>query len=292
MIDSKQKNSKNITKNFTKNIIKKKIILSSKRYCLIKIDANNTMKKKPVNSDTILDNFDYQTAIQYDRRSFWRLFFICLLAKESIMNIILFHTPLDLRSLRICNLIFSLSCDLAFNTLFYTNQKISEKYHYKGKDLFLFSLINNIVISVFSSLSGLVMVNILQQMIDARSCFEDLFRNEEKKMIKNDNYKVSKERKKIIVNKIMDMFLKIKIKIIIFIILEFSTMLFFYYFVTAFCEVYTKTQKSWLSDCLSSFLISFVCEIITALLITIFYILSIRYKIKFVYKLVLFIYNL
>ena len=69
-------------------------------------------------------------------------------------------------------------------------------------------------------------------------------------------------------------------------------MLFFYYFVTAFCEVYKNTQISWLSDSLSSFLLSFCGDVGNALFITILYIISIKYKLKCVYNMTLFLYNI
>ena len=272
--------------------INDKQVLSSKCYSLIQIDANNSINKRPPNSDFILDNYDYETALIYDNRKFWRIFYISILAKENIINIILFKTPLDIRPLRICLFIFSYSCDLAFNTIFFTNQNISDKYHYEGNNLFLFTLINNSIISIISSLVGLILVNIFQHMIDARGDFEDIFRNEEKKMRENKKYKVSRKRKSEILKNIKDLYLNLKNKIIFFIIFEFSIMLFFYYFVTSFCEVYKKTQISWLSDFFSSFFISFGSEIIGALIITIFYIFSIRYKLKYVYNVVLFFYNL
>ena len=50
----------------------------------------------PPNSNFILDIFDYEVAIKYDKRNFWRLFYICILAKENIINIMFFKTPLDL----------------------------------------------------------------------------------------------------------------------------------------------------------------------------------------------------
>ena len=49
----------------------------------------------PINSDFILDNYNYEIAIKYDNRIFWRLFYICVLAKENIINIIFFKIPLD-----------------------------------------------------------------------------------------------------------------------------------------------------------------------------------------------------
>ena len=69
-------------------------------------------------------------------------------------------------------------------------------------------------------------------------------------------------------------------------------MLFFYYFVTAFCEVYKNTQINWLEDFLSSFMLTFVGGIIESLVIAVFYIISLKYKSKFIYKISLFFYNI
>ena len=69
-------------------------------------------------------------------------------------------------------------------------------------------------------------------------------------------------------------------------------MLFFYYFVTAFCEVYKNTQINWLEDFLSSFMLSFAGGIIEALVIAVFYVISLKYKSKFIYKISLFFYNI
>ena len=291
----KIKHEKNLTNNNGAKIKKNKkknSILSSNSYSLIQIDANNSIDYKPQNSDFILDDYDYETALQYDNRNFWKILYICLLAKENIINIIFFKTPLGLRSIRICLFIFSYSCDLAFNTIFFSNENISDKYHYEGDNLFLFTLINNFIISLISSLVGLLLVNIFEHMIDYRSDYEDVFRNEEKKMRKDKNYKVSKKRKVEMLGEIRDISFKLKRNIYLFIIFEFSIMLFFYYFVTAFCEVYKKTQTNWLSDSISSFLISFAREIGESLLITIFYVLSVRYKKKFIYNIAFFLYNL
>ena len=181
---------------------------------------------------------------------------------------------------------------MAFNTIFYSTQNISDKYHYEGDDLFLFTIINNLVQSILSAVVGLILVNILQHMIDSRGNYEDIFRTEEKKMRKNNNYKVNKVKKNEIFEKIRKISLKLKCKIILFIFIEFTIMVFFCYFVTAFCEVYKKTQKSWIIDFFTSFIISFSCEILGALIISIFYILSIRHRLRFIYRIVIFFYSL
>ena len=272
--------------------IKKNENISSKYYSLIHINASNSSKKRTPKSKIILDNYNYKMAIKNDKRSFWRIFYICILAKENIMNIIFFKTPLDLQSIRICLFIFNYSTDLALNTIFYTNESISDKYHYEGKSVFVFSIVNNIVQSVFSSLISMVLFNSFEHMIDSRGDFEDIFKEEEHKLRKNNDYKVDKKRKINIILKIRYTCLKLKRKIIIFFIVEFLIMLFFYYFVTAFCEVYKNTQMSWLFDCFSSFWISILTEIFIAWILAIFYYFSIRYRLNLVYKIVIFFYNL
>ena len=297
-INKNKKKELNSTKNFPKIKIEKfknvnEIKLSQKYYSLIQIDANKGgYKSKPINSDFILDNYDYDLAIKYDKRKFWRLFYICILAKENIINIIFFKTPLNIQSLRACLFIFCYSCDLAFNTIFYTKQNISDKYHYHGDNLFLFTMVNNLLQTIISSLAALLVVNIFQHMIDSRGPFEDVFKEEEKKMREIKNYKVDKKTKIEILEKIRKLSSRLKCKIIFFIILEFVTMLFFYYFVTAFCEVYNKTQKSWLYDFFTGFFISLLTEIVFSFFIVVCYIISIRYKIKFIYNISIFFYNL
>ncbi len=103
-------------------------------------------------------------------------------------------------------------------------------------------------------------------------------------MRKNKKYKVNKKSKKEIFIKIQKLYFNIKCKIIIFIIFEFLFELFFFYFVTAFCAVYQKTQESWIYDFFTSFLISFAGEIAFAFFIALLYIISIRNKLNFFYN--------
>ena len=126
-------------------------------------------------------------------------------------------------------------------------------------------------------------------MADSKDNIEEEFKEEEKKMRKDANYKVSEERKKEILNKINKELRKLKIKMTFFVIIDFIIILFFFYFVTAFCEVYSNTQTSWISDAVVSIIISFPIELAISLVITIVYFLSIKFRWKYVYKLAMFI---
>lgn len=87
-------------------------------YYLIQISANNSKNNIPIESKTLLDNYDYEDAIKYDKRSFMRIYYICILSKENILNIFLINSPLELRSIRWIIFILIYTCDFALNTVF------------------------------------------------------------------------------------------------------------------------------------------------------------------------------
>ena len=270
----------------SKNSIKN----SKSAYFLIQIDANNSPDSdKPLESNYILNNYEYDTAIKYESRTFWRILYIVLISKDNILNTFILKSPLESKPLQICLLIFSYTCDLALNTLFYFSDNISDKYHYTGKYLFWYTLFNNILISVISTVLSLILGGILKLMAASKDNMEEQFKKEEKKLRKDPNYKVSNERKKEILQKLEKELKKLKIKMTCFVVIDFIILLFFFYFVTAFCEIYRNTQTSWISDAVMSIIISFPIEFGIALAITIAYYLAIKYKWKFIYKIVMFL---
>ena len=263
---------------------------SKSAYFLIQIDANNSPDNdKPLESNYILNNYQYETAIKYESRSFWRILYIVMISKDNILNTFILRSPLESKPLRLCLLIFAYTSDLALNTLFYFSDNISDKYHYTGKYLFWYTLFNNILISLISTILSLILGSILNLMADSKDKLEEEFKEEETKLREDSNYKVSEERKAEILTKINKCLKKLKIKMTFFVIIDFIILLFFFYFVTAFCEVYKNTQTSWISDAVMSIIISFPIELAIALAITIVYFLSIKYKWKYVYKLAMFL---
>ena len=106
-------------------------------------------------------------------------------------------------------------------------------------------------------------------MINSTNEIIKYFRIEEIKLGKNKKYIVKKDKKIKIFLNLQKVLKKQRVKIIIFIIFELSLLLFFFYFTTAFCEVYKSTQKSWLIDCFTSFLFSIAIEILMAFVIAV-----------------------
>ena len=285
----KQINLEKLKERNKEAILKKKE--KNNHYSLIVINADNTGNHNPLKSNYILNNYDYEEAIKYEQRSFLRLYFIYLLSKDNVLNIIFFNPPLELKPLRLCIFIFSYSCDLALNALFYLSDNISDKYHYTGPYRELFSIINNITISLVSTIVSYILLYFFQSLTQSSDKIENLFKDQESLLKADKKYKVNETTKRKIEDDLNKIIKCLKIKIICFIIFEFLFMLFFYYYVTAFCQVYQSTQISWLLDCISSYFISLLISLSLSLICTFLYKISIKYHRKVLYKIVLFVYS-
>ena len=173
--------------------------------------------------------------------------------------------------------LFNIGCDFALNAFFYTTEKISDKYHYNGNNLLWFTLLNNILITISSSLFSIIIVLLFNFLTDSKNKIQNLFKK--KDLIH-----------KIMIETLQKIYNNLKIKIIIYIFLEFLFLLFFFYYITGFCIVFKKTQIDWLLDSIISIFISIIVKLLISFIITIFYLVSLKYKIKRLYNIVMFIY--
>ena len=262
----------------------------TKEFPLILINANNNEDYKPLKSNYILNNYNYEEAIHNEERNIFRIFFIYLINKNNIFNLIFINPPLELKPLRILIFIFNYACSLSLNAFFYLSDKISDKYHYTGKNKLLYTLVNNLSISITSTIVNFLLLYFLQALIQSSNKIEKLFKEQDNLLKSDKNYQVNQDTILNIKAEIAKIMKCLKIKINLFFCLELLVMLFFYYYVTAFCHVYESTQTSWLLDSISSYVISFIISFVLSLIGAILYKISIKYKIKILYKMVIFIY--
>jgi hypothetical protein len=286
----KNKSENNSTIKENKNEINNKKT-DNNEFPLILINASNCDKFKPFQSNIILNNYDYDEAIIYDKRSIWRIFFIFLISQDNNFNIIFFNPPLELKPLRISIFIFNYSTDLALNALFYLSDNISDKYNYKGANKILFSLINNLTISLVSITVTIILLTFFQKLTESSEKIESIFREQDDKLKSDKNYRVNEKTKKEIKNTIKRILKCLKIKIIFFLFFEFLFLLFFLYYVTAFCQVYQSTQISWILDSISSYAMSLLLSLGISIFFSIIYKISIIWKIKILYKISIFAYS-
>ena len=265
--------------------------LKNIEYPLIHISAKNDENYKPFKSNQILNNFDFTEAIEYEDRKFFRIFYIYLIKKEKLLNIIFLKPPLELLPLRAILFLFNYSCSIFLNSFFYFSDKISFKYRYHGKYKTLLVLINNLTVSLSSTIISLILIIFFKFLTHSSRKIEKLFLDEEKMLRSDKKYKVKRKKKLLIKYTIQKILKSLEIKIVIFIVVEFLFILFFFYYVTAFCHVYKKTQVNWLLNSFSSFVISSLIAISLSFLLSIIYKISIKNKYKFLYSISIFFYN-
>ena len=256
---------------------------------LININLNNIKDYTPNNSLHILNNYCFEEAIKYDMRSICAIFYIFLLSKQAIFHAFLYRSPLELFPLRFCFLIFIMASDLALNAIFYLDDKISQKYKY-AKNLFLFTFNSNITIILLSTLIGFVFMTLFTNLGNSINNIRDIFKNEEKRILNDARYIVTKKRKKEIIEEINKVLKKHKIKVIILISIQTFFIMLFWYYVTVFCHIYSSTQLSWLLDSFLSILSRLVIELLLSLAFAKLYRLSIESNVQCIYKFVLFFY--
>ena len=259
---------------------------------LININLNDKKINEyiPKSSLQILNNYTYEEAIKYDMRSICSIFYIFLLSKQAAFHAFLFKSPLESFPLRLCLFIFIISSDLALNAFFYLDDKISKKFR-TAQNLFLFTFNNNITIILLSTFLGFLFLTLFTNLSNSTNKIRDIFLNEEEKMKKNNKCNVSEKRKKEILMEINNILKIHRIKVIILSIIEFSLMLFFWYYVTAFCHVFSSTQISWLLNSFLSIISRLVIELLISLLFAKLYRMAIEANIHCLYKIVLFFYS-
>ena len=216
--------------------------------------------------------------------------YIYLTSKQIVFHTFFQKNPLELLSLRMCLFIFMFSTDFALNALLYSNDNISKKYKY-AQNLFLFTFSNNLTVIIYSTLLSFVLMSLIIKLSNSTNALRKIFEEEETKIKSNKKYKISEKRKNEIFLNVEKVLKICKIKILILAIIEVILMLFYWYFVTAFCQVYPSTQISMIFDCFLSILSRFIIEVLFALFYAKMYIVSVESNIYFIYRIILFIYD-
>ena len=258
---------------------------------LININLKGPKKKIyiPNESEYILNIYEFEEAIKYDKRSLCSIYHIFLISKQAIMHAFFYKSPIEPFPLRLSVLKFLLGCDLALNAFFYTDDKISER-HLSNKNYFVFALTNNFIAIFLSLLIGYAFMIFFANLNNITNELRQIFREEENKIKKDNKYIVPIQRKKVIILEVKRIIRKFKIKITIFYIIEFILMIFFWYYVTVFCYVYNKTQISWLINSLITILIRIIFDFILNLLLSIVYKCSIKFNSACLYRVIIFLY--
>ena len=131
----------------------------------------------------------------------------------------------------------------------------------------------------------------MTKLTNSANAIRNVFRKEEQKLKDKKNYKINKNIKEGILTKISNILKRLKIKIFCLCFIQIILILFFWYFVTAFCHVYSNTQTSWLLDTFLWILSRFIIELIFAFLYGKLYQIAVGSNIETLYNIVMCIYD-
>ena len=258
---------------------------------IIKINLNESMDEYfPKDSYRTLHNYTYKEATKYDNRNICQILYIFLLSKQIIFHTFFEKSPMVTFPVKIGLLIFMMTFDLTLNALLYTNTNISKKYR-TTKDLFSFTMSNNTLIIIISSIVSLVFFQILFKLSKTENGIRSIFRKEEAKIKKNKTYRTDYPTKMRIFTEVEDVLKKYRIRLFIIFGIEFVIMLFCWFFVTAFCQVYSHTQGSLILNCFISIIIRFVIEVLICLLGAKLYLAAAHIEYPKFYQIILFFYD-
>ena len=249
-------------KNHIKNIKQKqKIVSSLQSYDKLNIISENidiNEKKNEILNDQELNSLEYNSAIKYDKRTYFEYYCSLLKKKHLIFFSFIPTNDYNIISIKICLFFISFSLYFTINGFFFTDETMHNIYINNGT---IIHFINQLPKILYSSI-----ISILIQQILKLLCLSE---NNILKIKKENKIEIAKGKSKTIRRCLL-------IKFILFYILGFCLMIFFWYFITCFCAVYTNTQIILIKDTFLSFGLSMLYPFTINLLPGLFRISALR----------------
>ena len=210
---------------------------------------------------------EYEQALQLDKRSFRAIYWSILKREHIILFTFFSWNDYNLTYVKFARFTFFMCTDMAINVFFFSDESMHKLYLNYGK----YDFIQQIPQIIYSS--------IINQLLEVFLCYLSL--------TDKHFYEIKQVDKKNTMA-IVKIFKCIKYKIIGFFVFTFVFLVFYWYFVSAFCAVYQNTQKTFIKDSASSFSTSLIYPFALYLMPSALRIIALKNngknKLKFVYK--------
>ena len=186
-----------------------------------------------------LNNLDYIPACELDERSFCRTYWSVLLREHLALLTFFAWTDYNLFYIKFDKFIIQFCTNMAMNGLFFSDESMHNIYVNNGENDFIqqipqmiYSLIIDHVLEVILCLLSLTDTSVYE--------IKELSKNKEN------------------AGKIIQIMNCLRIKLIVFFIFNLILLLFYWYFISAFCAVYQNTQIIFVKDSMMSFFTSMI----------------------------------
>ena len=209
------------------------------------ISINNNKSKSKGNkfiyhyNDIELNSLAYQKAILYDKRTYCQYYLSLLNQKHLILFTFISKIDYNLFIIKLSLFIFSFSLYFTVNTLFFTDSVIHKLYETPGQLQFIYSILNIIYSTLISSTITLILKFLALS---------------DKSILKLKNMK----NKKNAIKESSNIIKGFNIKFNIYYIISFILLVLFWYFISAFCAVYSNSQLTLIENTFSSFVVSLI----------------------------------
>ena len=227
------------------NKIENKYIVNEKIENIVNENIENIVNKqiyldkhqiKELN-DEELNKLDYENALILDKRTFCQFYLSLLKKKHLIIFTFYLSNDYNLMSVKIALFLLAFSLYFTINGFFFSDTTMNKIYEDKGVYNFLFQIPQILYSTIVSAI-----INVILKQLSLSE--------KEILAIKSQiNYEDAKKKSQSIKK-------CLKIKMVIFSLFSFLLMLFFWYFISAFCSVYKNTQIILIKDTLISFSLS------------------------------------
>ena len=228
-------------------------------YCLIK---NFKFKsRKYFLSESEIENLDYKYALQIDNRNNGDYYFSLLKEKNKIISIFLNKTDNNIQAVKVSLFLFNFTLSLTTNALFFNDEAIHQINQEQGS----YNLKNQISTVIYSAIISTAIGFIIEY-----------FALTQKDILNLRNKKEIKE----VENLIPDLIKKLKLRFKIYFAMTIIINIIFWYYICAFCAIYSMTQTHMISDSLISFLLSISYSILLSLISSIIRVFSLKKQSK------------
>ena len=219
-----------------KNTLKKSLSLSKNKNKNISKEIYEQIYK--FNNDE-LNSMKYEDAIEYDKRTYFQYYKSLIKQKHLIIFTFFNKNDYNLFSIKLTLFIFSFSLYFTVNALFFDDNTMNKIYQNQGNLKYYFHTLHIIYSTLISSF-----ITIILRTLALSS----------KNMLKIKNI----QGKKTALMESVKLIKLLNIKFNIFYIISFLLLIFFWYFISAFCAVYNNTQKILFQNTFSSFVLSLI----------------------------------
>ena len=268
IISNNNVNSINLNnKKIKQNIINRTEYNSAKRIIQKSKSKSKKVKKIMEYNDEEMNGLSYNMALKNDKRSFCMYYISLLKTKHILIFSFINKNDYNSRIIKMDLFFISFSIYMTINALFFNDDSMHKIYENNGS----FNIEYQIAQIIYSTLISIILnipLNLLA--ISNGSIIKFKHRKYENKNILNESYTS--------LNK------NLKIKFLLFFIINFIFIVFFWVYLSIFCSIYKNTQYHLIKDTLISFGLSLIYPLGIYLLPGIFRISSLSKKKKCLYN--------